>query len=202
MIAVEKTALLLLAAGRSTRFGDTDKLAEPFLGRPLAFHVTTALEDMPFLERIVVKDGTALDFTTFGCRVIHNERPEAGLSHSVRLGIAAVNGEAEAVLIVLADMPRVTAAHVYRMFDVAIGPDAVVASSNGEHPCPPVLFGRDQFEALRMLDGEEGARAMVRSGRHVVTSPAELVDVDTPDDLARLRAQFEPPIRDEARRSD
>ena len=51
MIAVEECVLILLAAGRSRRFGDADKLQEPFLGKPLAYHVVTALEDVPFRAR-------------------------------------------------------------------------------------------------------------------------------------------------------
>jgi molybdenum cofactor cytidylyltransferase len=191
MIVAERTALVLLAAGRSERFGPADKLIEPFLGRPLALHVTTALEAMPFARRIVVKDGTELDFAALGYDVIHNREPHRGVIHSAKLGIDELRlDEIEAVLFAMADMPRVTAGHIYHMLHAADGPDAVVASSNGMRPCPPVLFGVDQFDALRALDGDEDARALVSSGKHVVASPAELIDIDTPEELARLRAMF------------
>jgi molybdenum cofactor cytidylyltransferase len=190
MIAAQNTALVLLAAGSSERFGMVDKLLEPFLGRPLVLHVTTALAKMPFAERIVVNGGTELDFAVLGYHVVHNERPDLGMMHSARLGIDLLRDSAiEAALFAMADMPRVTASHIYNMLDVADGPDAV-ASSNGINPCPPVLFGADQFEALRALDGADGARELVRSGKHVVASPAELIDIDTPEDLARLRGLF------------
>jgi molybdenum cofactor cytidylyltransferase len=191
MIAAEKTALVLLAAGRSARFGTVDKLLEPFLGRPLALHVTTALEAMPFARRIVVKDGTELDFAALGYHVIHNEEPHRGIIHSAKLGIEQLRGDGiEAVLFAPADMPRVTAGHVYRILDAADGPDAVVASSDGVRPCPPALFGADQFDALRALDGDQDVRALVLSGKHVVASPAELIDIDTPEDLEKLRSMF------------
>jgi len=191
MIAAEKTALVLLAAGRSERFGTVDKLIEPFLGRPLALHITTALEAMPFARRIVVKDGTDLDFAALGYHVIHNREPDRGLIHSAKLGIEQLRGDdVAAVLFAMADMPRVTAGHVYHMLDAAEGPDAVVASSDGKRPCPPMLFGADQFDALRALDGDEDARALVLNGKHVVASPAELVDINTPEELEKLRAQF------------
>jgi molybdenum cofactor cytidylyltransferase len=92
------------------------------------------------------------------------------------------------VVIALADMPRVTATHIYRLLEAASGRDAVIASSNGVHPTPPAVFGADQFEALLTLEGDEGARAMVRAGRHVIAPEAELLDVDRPEDLARLRS--------------
>ncbi|MEG3123705.1 nucleotidyltransferase family protein [Sphingomonas sp. GB1N7] len=189
MIAAERTVLILLAAGRSERFGALDKLEQDFLGQPLAFHVVSALEAVPFRDRIVVRSGTELDFAARGYRVIHNGRPEIGMSNSVKLGVAAAQaGGAEAVLIALADMPNVTAAHVYRLLDAADGPDAVVASSNGVKPCPPALFGADRFDALLALEGDEGARALIAGGRHVVASDRELLDIDRPEDLERLRA--------------
>lgn len=189
MIRAEETALILLAAGRSERFGDLDKLEQPFLNKPLAFHVVTAFEDIPFKTRFVVKNGTDLDFAARGYRVIHNDTPEIGMSRSVKLGVEQAQKEgAEAVLIALADMPRVTASHVYHLLETMHGLDAVVASSDGIHPCPPAVFGAGQFEALLQLEGDEGARAMVRSGRHVVAPEGELLDIDTPEDLERLRA--------------
>jgi len=100
---------------------------------------------------------------------------------------------AAAVLIALADMPRVTAAHVYRMLDAADSADAVVASSDGEKPSPPALFGRGRFDFLLTLDGDAGARDLVKAGRHVVTAPAELIDIDTPEDLERLQALVHDP---------
>ncbi|WP_260598105.1 nucleotidyltransferase family protein [Sphingomonas endolithica] len=189
MIAADRTVLILLAAGRSQRFGDVDKLTQDFLGKPLAFHVVTALESVPFLERIVVKNGTDLDFEERGYRVIHNEEPEIGMSNSVKLGVACAQAMgADAVMIALADMPRVTATHVLRLLDAADGVDAVVASSDGVKPCPPAVFGADQFPALLMLEGDEGARAMVASGKHVIAPAHELLDIDRPEDLERLRA--------------
>ncbi len=188
MIDAEDCVLILLAAGQSERFGEANKLEAEFLGRPVGFHVVTALENIPFRERLVVRDGCSLDFTDRGYTEIHNERPELGMSESVKLGVArAREMDAAAVLIVLADMPRVTAAHIYRLFDAADSSDAVVASSDGHEPKPPVLFGRDRFDFLLSLTGDKGARELVQAGRHVVTSPAELIDIDTPDDLEKLR---------------
>jgi len=189
MIFAEKTALILLAAGRSQRFGDVDKLEQLFLRKPLAFHVVTALEAVPFLTRFAVTNGTNLDFARRGYRIIHNDAPEIGMSQSVKLGVASARDEgAEAVLIALADMPRVTANHIYHLLDAADSHDAVVASSDGVNPRPPALFGAGQFEALLTLEGDEGARAMVRSGRHVIAPEGELLDIDTPEDLEQLRA--------------
>lgn len=196
----EDAVLILLAAGRSQRFGDADKLAQEFLHKPVAYHVVTALESIPFLGRVAVIDGTKLDFASRGFDVIVNEAPAEGMSRSVQLGLRAARAKgAKAVVIALADMPRITAAHVYRLLDTARDdPQAVVASSDGTKPCPPAVFGAARFDFLESLEGDAGARDLVRAGRHVITTPAELIDIDTPEDLDRLRAIAEAPEQHDA----
>jgi molybdenum cofactor cytidylyltransferase len=187
MIAAEDTVLILLAAGRSSRFPHGNKLEAEFLGKPVGLHVVTALESMPFKDRVVVTDGCALDFP--GYHRVHNAHPEHGLSRSVRMGVESAKTQgAKAVLIALADMPRVTTAHIYRLLDAADSDDAVVASSDGVQPRPPALFAAGRFDFLLTLEGDTGARELVLAGKHVVTAPAELIDIDTPEDLAKLRA--------------
>lgn len=190
MLTPERTALILLAAGRSLRF-DGDKLSEPFLDKPLAYHVVTALENVPFLTRIAVVSDTRLDFAALGYQVEENPDPSLGQARSLCHGVTvAKEAGADAVLVALADMPRVTAAHIYRMFDAADGADTIVASSDGVQPRPPALFGKGRFDELLDLEGDEGARQLIQRGHHVVTSPAELVDVDTRHDLEELRQLY------------
>lgn len=196
MIDAKDVVLVLLAAGQSSRFGMENKLEAEFLGKPVGFHVTTALESILFADRIVVTDGCQLDFAARGYRVIHNDDIARGMSHSLHLGVReAMKASPRAILIALADMPRVTAAHVYRLFDAFEDADSVVVSSNGEHPTPPGVFGARRFEDLLSLSGDEGARQLVAGGRHVVTSPAELIDIDTPEDLEQLRQLVHAPER-------
>ncbi|KQT31210.1 MobA [Sphingomonas sp. Leaf412] len=193
MIAAGGVALVVLAAGRSARMGDAgSKLAQPLLARPLGLHVAIALEGLSFARRCaIVAPGSTLDYAGHGFDTVVNDDPVRDLSSSVRLGAAyAVYRGARAMLIALADMPRITAAHVLRLLDAAEGDGAVVASSDGQKPSPPALFGRAHFETLAALTGDEGARDLIRAGRHVVTNAAELVDVDTPEELARLRASL------------
>lgn len=206
MITVENTVLVLLAAGLSRRFGDVgSKLDQDFLGKPLGLHVAVALEDMPFKERVAIVDGCRIDYGRYNFRVVHNPETAEGIASSVRMGVErAREMGAEAVMFALADMPRVTASHIHRMFDVADSPNCVVASSDGKEPRPPAIFGCGQFDHLMTLRGDSGARELVAAGRHVVASPAELIDVDTPEELEELRALVRSPqaiTRAVARRS-
>ena len=148
-----------------------------------------ALEDLPFAERIAVTNRASIDYAAHRYRVLPNDAADASMASSVRLGVKAARARgARAVLMALADMPRVTAAHVHRLFDATRDGATVVASSDGRDPKPPALFGADRFEFLLSLKGDHGARERVAAGHHVVASPAELIDVDTPEELETLRA--------------
>jgi len=179
-------AAVLLAAGRSTRFGTADKLAAPLGDRPLGLHAAGTLATLPLAARFVVcRPGP---HAWPGFERIVNARPEAGLAHSIALGIAAARkGGAEAVLVALADMPFVTAAHLARLLDRHDGPNTLAASSDGRHRMPPALFGTRWFDALEELTGDRGARALLDKADEVVASPDELRDIDTMDDLRSAR---------------
>ena len=189
MIAAEDCVLVLLAAGRSQRMGDVgSKLDEPFLGRPLGLHVAVALEDIPFRKRVAVVGRARCDYAAHGYTTVQNDDPALGMGRSVALGVDYARAcDARAVVVALADMPRVTATHIHQLLDAADGENAVVSSSDGHAPKPPAVFGRAHFDTLLALEGDRGARDMVRAGKHVVTTPAELIDIDTPEELDRLR---------------
>jgi molybdenum cofactor cytidylyltransferase len=180
----EEVTLVLLAAGKSVRFGGS-KL-DALLGEvPLGLHVVRTLADVPFARRIAVTGRCAIDYAAEGFTVIRNTDPIGDMASSLRLGVAAA-GDADAILVVLADMPRVTAAQVIRLLETAAGPEAIVASTDNGAPRPPALFGRAHFTTLATITGDHGARDLIRSGVLVATAPGELVDIDTPSDLVGL----------------
>ena len=192
MIAAENTALVLLAAGKSTRFGgDHSKLDEPLAGHPLGLHAALALAEIPFKARVAVVSRCRIDYAAHGFAVIENHDRVGDMASSLRLGVARAQEEgATAILVALADMPHITAAQVRRLLDAADGNDTVVASaSSGAPPRPPALFGRDLFARLLSLTGDHGARDLIRAGRQVEVSAAELIDIDTREDFDTLARQ-------------
>lgn len=190
MMAAEDTALLLLAAGQSRRFeGEASKLDAPFGDLPLGVHVARTLGPVPFRVRLAVVRSAAIDYSPLGFEIIENRDPVGDMASSIRLGVQrAKEHAASAVLIALADMPRVTASHVRALLEAADGSDAIVASTDGETaPRPPAVFGRRMFEQLLSLSGDQGARNLIRAGRHVITASSDLIDIDTRADLAAVQ---------------
>ena len=182
----DRVALILLAAGLSRRFGDSDKLIVDLNGVPLGLHAANALSALPFAARIAVMGKTALAFQGF--ETVHNDTPEAGMSWSLALGVAAARiHRPQAVLVVLADMPFVSEAHVRALLAAGEGAGAIVASGAGGAPMPPALFGADHFDTLESQSGDKGARQLLHAATIVTAPPHELTDIDTPQALARHR---------------
>ena len=93
------------------------------------------------------------------------------MAASLRAGLAAVEARADAVVVLLADMPEVGAAEIDRLiaaFDPAEGREIVRAVSADGRPGHPVLFGRRFFEDLRGLAGDQGARSILAAAADFV----------------------------------
>lgn len=186
MVPPGQVCAILLAAGRSQRFGTADKLLASIDDAPLVSHIARRLQTMRFGGLVAVCSNNQVSqlLTDAGFAVMHNPMPQAGLSHSLVLGINAVPPELGVALICLADMPRVSVQHLTALldaFDPAIAP--IVASSREGQAMPPALFARSQFAALESLTGDRGARDLLRTARLVSANPLELIDFDRPDDI-------------------
>jgi CTP:molybdopterin cytidylyltransferase MocA len=125
---------------------------------------------------------------------ISAEEAERGLSRSIRTGMkTALREEAEGILIILADQPLVTAAMLDRLMERFLADPGLhyVAYHNGDAPSPPMLISSRLFSAMRKLDGDQGARALIRQpgvrGLDMrLEQPERLLDLDTEHDWFKL----------------
>lgn len=185
-MGVDMITAILLAAGASTRFGAANKLAAPLGGVPMALHAASTLSAIPFARRIVVcADPLPLDWPSLGFEAVHIEG-ERRLSASIAAGIAALRvSDCTACLIALADMPFVPRAH----FEALVArSEPVVATGAGGRAMVPALFGRESWDALASLSGDEGARTLLRDAPRVEAAADWLIDIDTAADLAAASA--------------
>jgi molybdenum cofactor cytidylyltransferase len=116
-----------------------------------------------------------------------NSRPEEGMSRSIRLGVAGLADlDVDGVVIALADMPLITPSHIGGLI-AACDQRGIVASKAGDRLSPPAYFSREHFRALSALSGDVGARALLAEGAALDADADMLTDVDTFEDLERLR---------------
>ncbi|MBW8733682.1 MAG: nucleotidyltransferase family protein [Asticcacaulis sp.] len=185
---------VLLAAGRSRRFG-ADKLLADLAGRPLIDHVLDAMAAHPFDAAIcVVRTDAGIAERLKGRAIIPvvNGDADSGMGSSLAAGIAALP-EVDSAFVVLADMPRLPV-EIFGHLAAAMTASAadIVVPCHGGVQGHPVLFARRCFPALMAVHGDTGGRDLIRSGAYSVTTVDSedagiLFDVDTPRDLQAFR---------------
>ncbi len=192
MIDWRDCGLVILASGRSKRFGDGDKLTAPFRGKPLAEHAAQLADAAPFAKAIgiIAPERPELRrlFSSYNITMLVNDDPDAGQGRSLALGVNAVAElGCKVAIIALADMPFITHSHLDRL-RIEIGENEAAIAFDGQRRSPPVLFRNSMFENLTSLTGDAGAREILRQTRrvkNVMMSAKDLIDIDTRDDLTR-----------------
>lgn len=177
---------ILLAAGRSHRFG-SDKLLHPLAGgMPMALASAGALRTLPRVLAVVRPDNEPLTalFAAHGIETVVAEHAAAGMGASLAAGVAAAAG-ASGWLVALADMPFIRPQTVARIADALRGGAALAAPSYRGRRGHPVGFSASYREELTSLRGDEGARALLQrqAGNLVLVDcddAAVLVDIDRP----------------------
>jgi molybdenum cofactor cytidylyltransferase len=185
-----RVGAILLAAGRSSRFGAGHKLLAPWRGKPLVVHAVDAIAAAGLPPPIVVlgHDEDAVRAALAGCDVQFVAAPDwaEGMGRSLAAGIAAVPAEWDAALICLGDMPAVEPSLITAL--AATPGELVVPVWDGRRG-HPVRWPRAAFAKLLALTGDTGGKAAMADfsiTEIAAASPACLVDVDTPTALAAL----------------
>ncbi|MEM0979050.1 MAG: nucleotidyltransferase family protein [Cyanobacteria bacterium P01_H01_bin.58] len=183
-----KTAGLILAAGRSRRFGPENKLLALLDGQPLITYAANLMRALPLDIRLAVTTTSDVVSLMHGFDAVVNDSPEAGQGDSLALGVRAAQLRgADWLLVLLADMPFVTKAHCTALLN-ACRDDRPAASTNGQLVMPPVCFPASWFEHLTALHGDQGAGKLLNALPQealIATPPENLLDIDTKDSLAR-----------------
>jgi CTP:molybdopterin cytidylyltransferase MocA len=187
---------VLLAAGGSRRLGFPKQLVRR-RGRSLLAHALAAARTaVPHGPLIVVLGASAprlrLAVRRAAARAIvaYNARWAEGLASSLQAGLAAVPAGVGAILVVLVDQPRIDARALERLLAAWQRRPGVAAAAlySGKAGVPAVL-PRRYWPAIRALEGDAGARALLRGSEvTTVAMPEAELDVDTPADVARLKA--------------
>mgnify|MGYP002633013645 CR=1 FL=1 len=195
MITLADTAAVILAAGRSQRFGDENKMLHLIDGQPMIRHTVNAVLAAGLGDVVVVTghEADAVERALQGLpiRCVRNATPWAGMGTSLATGANAVTGTAQAMFIVLGDMPRLktnTLLNLLAALDSERGHDIIVPVHDGRRG-HPVLFAKRYFTRLCALSGDTGAREILnnhpeRVDAVTVDDPGTLLDIDTPGDAA------------------
>jgi molybdenum cofactor cytidylyltransferase len=195
-----RPVVVVLAAGRGERFRGSGHKLEQALGPETVLAATLGHAIESQLQVLVV---------TTERLAVHVRRmvaardvvivPEAGaneaagMGHSIAAGVAA-SSQASAWLVLPGDMPLVRPSSLLAVADALDHSPIAYAQYRGRRG-HPVGFGAELYSELAALSGDDGARRIVARFPGVgveLDDPGVLMDVDTTDDLARLREARSP----------
>ena len=215
---------VLLAAGEGLRIGRRPKCLLELGGVPLIRRQLIALSGAG-IDEVVVVLGHHAEWiepvvVTFPVTLARNPRPQDGQVSSLRIGLAALAGKLDAVLVALADQPMVNAQDITSLIGAykqrAHGSEVLVPMVAGE-PGNPVMFSAEVREQILAGGAKVGCRqwraAHPEAVAHFVTDNRRFrVDVDTEDDIARFErdtghrlrwpAGLDQPLPDQSSRAD
>ncbi|WP_428423645.1 nucleotidyltransferase family protein [Methylibium sp.] len=188
---------VLLAAGAGSRLGHRPKSLLELGGVPLIRRQLIALSGAGIDEVVVVlghhADAIEAAVRDFPVTLVRNPSPDDGQASSVRIGLQALAGKLDAVIVALADQPLVNAQDISALIGAfkKRGTAAMVVPRVGGEPGNPVIFEaalRDEW-----LAGDVNAACRRWRGEHPervhwfdTDNTRYRIDIDTPEDLQRF----------------
>ncbi len=188
-----KLGCLVMAAGSGTRFGE-NKLAVSFGGKTLIERIFEAVPMEKFSDRVVVTQYDEIEALAprYGFRTVRNDRPDLGLSRTVRLGTEALH-ECDAILFCVSDQPLLRRESIAAEVDFYLAnPERIVAMSHRGRRGNPCIFPKCFFPELAALTGAHGGRSVIEQHEDKlllfeVEDETQLIDVDTSETLEQLK---------------
>ncbi|HVH64362.1 MAG TPA: nucleotidyltransferase family protein [Candidatus Dormibacteraeota bacterium] len=188
---------IVLAAGSSSRMPGSQKLLLDIDGIPMVRHVLEAASEGGCHQTVVVYAEDDVRRAINGrAEVVYNQKAATGMASSLHAGLKAMRSEIEAAMILLGDQPLVgprTVAALMRAWRREGSRPAVAVAQETDGWAPPVILSRELWPEIFALEGDAGARQVLR-GRpemlDIVPAPGRPDDIDTPDDYAKIVRLF------------
>ncbi|MDX1520981.1 MAG: nucleotidyltransferase family protein, partial [Anaerolineae bacterium] len=194
---VGRTAVIILAAGGSERFGSPKQLArwqgQTFIERAVDTALTAAgVHSVTVVLGAEVEQSRAL-LKGRAVNIVINERWAEGQSTSMQAGLAALPDNVGAAVFMLVDLPGIPAGVITALIErhrqtlaPMVWPEFEGRRGN------PLLFDRTLFPELMAIHGDTGGRPLIQAYRNVaeripVKTPAILQDIDRPEDLEKAQ---------------
>jgi molybdenum cofactor cytidylyltransferase len=188
-------SLIVLAAGKSTRMKE-NKLLLRVDDETLIEHVVKTAKESKADEVVVVLGHEASKIkellTKTGCRFAVNENYEKGQSESVKVGLSAISSNAEAMMILPADVAMIQPESINKVIEeYARSKSRIVIASHQQQSGHPILLGRTLFpEISRIEESTQGLKAVINQHRDEIRyveadTDSVLIDIDTKEEFEK-----------------
>ena len=184
-------SLILLAAGKSSRFGD-EKLCSNFRGKPLLQWSLDNLKNVGVLNKfLIIKPGFELNrFDTGSFKILINGDYRKGISTSIVRGLRECAEERTGIVLMLADMPLVSGEDVEFLLESLLPEDEMVSFAYDGRKGFPTFIAKKLFPELLKITGDRGAFQLVKNGRakirEIEGSERNVFDIDSPEDRLQI----------------
>ena len=176
-----KIAVILEAAGNSSRFGSNKLLHVMDDGRPMISSILDAVSPLDVYKKVLVTQYDEVAAMAPEFDVVINDRPDLGISHSMQLGLQA-GGDADAYMFCVCDQPGLSTTTIERLIEAyKKGTAGIVSLAWQGKMCNPKIFSSRYKEELMRLSGDTGGRQIISSHR---------------DDILLIEAESEDEVRD------
>ena len=196
MTEQSKIGCVVMAAGSARRFG-SNKLKIELDGQSLFRRSLDAVPVQQFESVVVVTQYPEFEevIRDRGFTLIRNDRPELGLSHTIHLGLKALE-HCDAVLFQVADQPLLQQESVDELCELwRKEPEKIAIFCHGERRGNPCIFPARFFQELMAIEGDRGGSVVIKAHPEAIlrkeVPEEELYDVDTAQAFAELSSRSE-----------
>jgi molybdenum cofactor cytidylyltransferase len=193
---MNNTGIIILAAGSSSRFGNTKQLLH-FNGKTLLQNAIEEATDAGVGTIVVVTGANADEISkkikNENFEIVFNKDWEQGMASGIGIGLKkaiTLNNEIEKVIIAVCDQPFVSSSLFQELYQKQNKSGKhIVASAYADTVGTPALFTEKYFDALIGLTGDQGAKILLKKYSEdlaTVDFPDGNIDIDTQEDYENL----------------
>jgi molybdenum cofactor cytidylyltransferase len=198
---LRRIGVVILAAGGSNRLGQPKQLIV-FQNKPLLQNIIDQAHAFTFVSYVMVLGAHVAEIQKSiapgNFNIIINENWKEGIASSIRKGVEGslvIDPRLEHILILLSDQPFVTSKLIHELLETHQKQGKEITASKYEDTVGvPAIFARRLFKELCSLEGDRGARLLIKKyHENLAVVPFELgsIDVDIPEDHNKLRNSSE-----------
>ena len=195
---MSKTGIIILAAGSSSRMGELKQLMtyknktflQHIVGEAILANLKPVICVTGYKSDLIKESLSDLDVS-----IVYNTQWPEGMGSGISVGIKQVMlSDVDSVILAVSDQPYVSSELFGTMMEMKEqSGKGIVACSYAGTLGTPVLFGRNYFDWLKSLNGNQGAKNIVKLNLPDVC-PVEFekgsVDIDTKQDYEKLISEI------------
>lgn len=193
---MNKTGIIILAAGNSSRLGRPKQLL-PYRGKTLLLYVVAEALEASLQPVVVVTGAYQAEIqdalTGLEVNIVHNPRWETGMASGIAAGLGealSIEPHLSGLIVAVCDQPYISAELFRSLMEKQAGSGkGLIASVYSETLGTPVLFDGRYFTELAVLSGDAGAKQLLRRYPDDVAAvpfPNGSIDIDTEEDFQTL----------------